>query len=160
MAEAIDMKEVGARMQQAAEAKGLGAYDIAAALGPRAPTVYRWFSGESRPSIDLMNRFAALVERSAAWLWTGQEPLEEVLLRWARLAQSVGGSEALAQVRREGAPADAETVRLLDQFAPGMLAILAELGGADWPSQPQADQLALMTRLLARLREWQAAQEK
>jgi transcriptional regulator with XRE-family HTH domain len=145
--------EIGQRMQQAAEAKGLGPYDIALRLEVRPPTVYRWYQGEARPSVKSVRAFAALVERSVAYLETGEEPGDAVsllLIQWADAVE--GGEPARAAYERLTPNPDFLNERekeRLARLAPSMLAFIPLLsGGRRWADLPAALKPQVAARLM------------
>lgn len=157
----MSQEEIGGRMKAAAEAAGCDPYRVADALGVRPPTVYRWYQGKSRPSNQFMERFAALVGRSAAYLWTGVEELEEMLLRWAELTrQQVGGAEALRQLQGDEGRLSVEEQAMLNSLAPQMIELLNQMAGAAWETLPPDRQRDLMSRLVERLEAWRTRSER
>jgi len=153
MEEKLDQKAVGERMRQAAEAKQLDPYEVARALQRKPPTVYRWYTGETRPANDDLNAFAALVGKPVIEILFGVS-LPRLLLRWATLAEQIGGSEALARLRGQ-TDWDESLRAVFDRLAPDMLAMLSQMAGGDWRRLPEAEQLSLMQRLLSRLVDWE-----
>jgi len=93
----------GQRMEEAARAKGWNAYDVALALGVRPPTVYRWFRG-IRPGQELLERFAALVERPISDFYEepggAAEAAVRLLVQWADLLMA--GQGAVQSIRTAG----------------------------------------------------------
>lgn len=96
-------RRAGKRMEQAAVARGWNAYDVAAHLGIRPPTVYRWYRG-SRPNQVLLERFAELVGRPVSEFYADeQEPPEaalRLLLAWAE--RLMAGDSAVQAIRYAG----------------------------------------------------------
>jgi transcriptional regulator with XRE-family HTH domain len=76
LANQSEAKAIGMRMKQAAQAKGLTAYAIAERLGPRPPTIYRWWQGRHLPDREMMRRYAELVGVSVGSLYG--EAVEEI----------------------------------------------------------------------------------
>ena len=147
--------EIGARMKQAAAAVGLGAYEVAEALGVRPPTVYRWWTGESRTDRATMARYAQLVALPQVWLEAGDGVFDYVatmLRRWVDAASSgMQGDKAIEAVDARLLDTDPGLAEAVRREAPGMLQIIEEMGGGDWESLSEAVRTAIVRRLVEAL---------
>lgn len=139
-------------MKQAATEAGLGAYEVAEALSVRPPTVYRWWTGQSRTDPGMMARYAELVSRPQIWLEAGDGVIDYVaamLRKWVDAAAAgVGGDKALQEVDarlHETVPELAERVR---REAPGMLKLIEDMAGGPWGALTEEQQQAAVRRLV------------
>ncbi len=63
------MKEVGARMKEAAKAAGLDAAAIAAEMGVALQSIYNWWKGTREPGLLKLSRYADIVGREVGWFF-------------------------------------------------------------------------------------------
>jgi transcriptional regulator with XRE-family HTH domain len=63
-----ELRAVGRRMEEAALAANMNAYDVAEAMQVTHASVYNWFNGTQQPRHDKLEQFARLVKRPVAWL--------------------------------------------------------------------------------------------
>src|SRR3954465_4828145 len=91
MPETWDQATMGRRLQAAAVEAGLSAYAIAAQLGLRAVTIYRWWWGLRAPSPARLQAYAACVGQPIAFFYAAEpespprRELADLLLTWADL---------------------------------------------------------------------------
>jgi transcriptional regulator with XRE-family HTH domain len=125
-------RKIGDRMRRAAQESGLTQKEIAERMGKSQAAVSRWFDGINVVDPDLMEEFAAVVNKPAAWLWTGDLPLEEEQVLDATvkcLVRTLRGQsmrEAFADLAggqdgRGGPPLSPDRARVLDILEPYVL---------------------------------------
>lgn len=131
-------KLVGKRMRESAEAKDLGAYQMADLMGCEPPTIYRWWKGEQWPGLDVLERYAEVTEQEFGWFferegegWQARSAaaimdiLERVIAgdRPSIAYDMVVGSEAELSQRER---------RLVDAGAEGVRQFVREVAKSDW----------------------------
>jgi AcrR family transcriptional regulator len=152
MAEATDQqRRVGARMRQAARAKGLNPYDVAERLGVRPPTVYRWYQG-ARPGAELLQAFADLVGEPVAAFYAEADETRrqalDLLVAWAD--RLMGGASVAGAMQLSGLPIeDVPTPALLGLVAgeESLREALRLASGGHWEALSAEQRRALVERL-------------
>lgn len=100
-------KEIGRRVRQAREARGLTRDDLARGIDVHPGSVARWETGGSAPQPEYLERIAEATGVTAAWIATGAEAdpddasaLADWLLDFERAVRYVGGREDLDDAER------------------------------------------------------------
>jgi transcriptional regulator with XRE-family HTH domain len=153
---------LGERLKRAAHGAGFTSETLSERLGGvTAGAVRRWWNGSNEPSVETLKSYAALTGVSLSDLIPDNVPikdptsLEEMLFRWARLAEDrSGGAEAMRSVRGDWGSLDEAGRRELDRLAPGMLQLLSDLAGGEWAALDEPRQREAVAKLLVELRQW------
>lgn len=92
----MDLGELGARIKQRREARGLRQADLASALRVSPQAVSKWERGENAPDIVVLVPLARMLDVSVEWL-LGGSPVERETFDAAVLVTTVRGFAARAQ---------------------------------------------------------------
>lgn len=92
----MDLGELGARIKQRREARGLRQADLAGALRVTPQAVSKWERGENAPDIVVLVPLARLLDVSVEWL-LGGGPIERETFDAAVLVTTVRGFAARAE---------------------------------------------------------------
>jgi class 3 adenylate cyclase len=92
----MDLQELGARIKQRREARGLRQSDLASGLRVSPQAVSKWERGENAPDIVVLVPLARLLDVSVEWL-LGGSPVERETFEAAVLVTTVRGFATRAQ---------------------------------------------------------------
>lgn len=151
---------IGMRMKQAAGRAGLSWREIIAALGISQGTLYRWWSGQRRPSDEALERYASLVgvDRSYFYMLEG-EVEQQVFKSLVQVADGLMRGETVTAALDQAIEAKLGTPIERAQLASASEAIraaLQEQARADWDQLSPDEKLEVIRyvfdRALARRR--------
>jgi len=105
------MTPIAARIAQKRKERGISQAVLAAKIGKSAGAVGQFETAANKPSLETLERIAAVLETSVEWLLTGDDP--EELIK----AQTVNEKHTLALIRKLPVAQQATAIAMLEGLA-------------------------------------------